>query len=341
MEKILDEFVQVKPDFVEYCDKVYNLIRSILKSNLVNVHQVTSRVKEFDSLKNKIESKAGKYTRLSDITDIVGVRIITYFEDEVDIISQIIEQEFHVDHKNSVDKRILEVNTFGYKSLHYVVSLSESRNKLPEYQTYSLYKAEIQIRSILQHSWAEIEHDLGYKSNLVIPDVAKRSFYRISALLEVADIEFVNLKMMLSRYKEEVKAQIVKSPSLFSLDQDTLIEFMNTNDLFISLQKKIRENSKLQVTETYGELRIPIETFQLYSINTIEDLISAFSQYSNLIYKYCVLDSVFISVGKAEPIHLLAEILMIINNNKELYDATYYAPYTFEDARRRLNSVID
>ena len=98
------------------------------------------------------------------MTDITGVRVITYFADQVDEIAKVMEGEFNIDIKNSIDKRdILDPDRFGYLSLHYViVSLSSARCALAEYRSFSELKAEVQVRSILQHAWAEIEHDLGY-----------------------------------------------------------------------------------------------------------------------------------------------------------------------------------
>ncbi|HVX01172.1 MAG TPA: hypothetical protein VHA52_12180 [Candidatus Babeliaceae bacterium] len=342
MTTLLDEFNQRKHEYAEYCEKLHNLINSILKSENVNAHQITVRVKESDSFKRKIENKQGKYTSLSDITDIVGLRIITYFEDDVDVVSKIIEREFNIDHENSIDKRNFEIDKFGYKSLHYVITLSDSRNKLLEYKKFSSYKAEVQIRSILQHSWAEIEHDLGYKSKFVIPDVAKRSFYRISALLEVADIEFVNLKKLLTAYKEEVKSQIADDPNRFTLDQDTLLEFMSSNKLFKHLEEEIASITKLPVTGTYGELSISIETFKEYEINTIEDLINALNKYSKLILAFApaLMKHIKASkLGKAISIHSLAEILQLENNNESLYK--YYGKNStfLKEAKKILNSV--
>ena len=79
-------------------------------------------------------------------------------------------------------------------SMHYVVSIHQNRLKFTEYKSYTNLKIEIQIRSILQHGWAEIEHDLGYKGAKGIPDEFKRDFNRISALLETADNEFDRLR---------------------------------------------------------------------------------------------------------------------------------------------------
>ncbi len=111
-----------------------------------------------------------------------------------------------------------------------MVSFSGDRLKLTEYSSYSNIKFEIQIRSILQHSWAEIEHDLGYKGEFEIPDIAKRTFYRLSALLEIADVEFVRLKEIILRYEKEVTAEIVKDKTEVPIDKASLLAYIHQSE---------------------------------------------------------------------------------------------------------------
>jgi putative GTP pyrophosphokinase len=101
-----------------------------------------------------------------------------------------VECEFVIDWENSVDKgELLSPDRFGYLSVHYVASLSPSRLALPEYKQYGSIKAEIQVRSILQHAWAEIERGLGYR-NQTMPGRVRRRFSMVAGLLEMADKEF-------------------------------------------------------------------------------------------------------------------------------------------------------
>ena len=73
-----------------------------------------------------------------------------------------LQDQFYIDEKNSVDKRkALGDREFGYLSLHRIAMVSPQRGKLIEYLRFKDEPFEIQIRSILQHAWAEIEHDLG------------------------------------------------------------------------------------------------------------------------------------------------------------------------------------
>lgn len=218
MEILIKQFEDKLSVFESFRIKTELLIRDILSANSVNFHQITSRLKSRESLEKKIMKKEG-YKNLNEITDIVGSRIILYFEDEVDKVAEIIEKEFQIDPDNSIDKRKIEFDRFGYLSLHYVVSLKRDRLKLIEYKEYKGLKLEIQIRSILQHSWAEIEHDIGYKGKHSIPDRAKRRFSRIAALLETADLEFVQLRNELTEYEFSVYNEIKSNPSNVNLNQ--------------------------------------------------------------------------------------------------------------------------
>ncbi|RYE12319.1 MAG: choice-of-anchor D domain-containing protein, partial [Sphingobacteriaceae bacterium] len=150
-------------------------------------------------------------------------------ESDIDPIAELIEKEFIKDEDNSVDKRKLQVDRFGYKSLHVVVSLNNERTTLKEYNRYKEFKCEIQIRSILQHAWAEIEHDLGYKGEISVPEPYKRSFNRLSALLETADIEFVRLKQELEQYENNLPNLIKSKTNIIDINSASLKLFMRSN----------------------------------------------------------------------------------------------------------------
>jgi ppGpp synthetase/RelA/SpoT-type nucleotidyltranferase len=170
------------------------MIQTLLEIEGIQFHSVTSRIKSKASVRQKLQ-RPDKKREFSDLTDVFGVRIITYFQDEVDTVAKLIEREFIVDPENSVDKRsLLDPDRFGYLSLHYVLQLKPERYTLTENRAYKDIRFELQIRSILQHAWAEIEHDTGYKSESEVPDTVRRRFSRLAGLLELADDEFLGIR---------------------------------------------------------------------------------------------------------------------------------------------------
>lgn len=285
MNPILQEYDSSK-DVLDNLDKtLLTLITSLLEQKNIKVHQVQTRVKDRSSLESKIVRKSNKYKALNDITDIVGVRIITYFDDEVDKIATMIEEEFVIDQDNSIDKRKIDDDKFGYRSLHYVASLKKERIKLPEYASCGEQKFEFQIRTILQHSWAEIEHGLGYKGEFEIPSSAKRTFYRVAALLEQADIEFVKLKSTIAEYEKAINQSVKEKPNEIEINKASLISFITTNENVIRIENEIAEcRSSIFIEEGEAQGLISdsligkIKSLGIKNIKQLEDLYLAFEQ---------------------------------------------------------------
>jgi putative GTP pyrophosphokinase len=240
IETILEQYDQEFEIYSAFCRKVSGLIEEILRENDLHVHSVTYRVKDRESLAKKLTRDESHYSSLESLTDISGIRITTYLEDDVDKVAGFIEKEFVIDHENSVDKRaLLDPDRFGYLSTHHVVSLSPERCRLVEYRRFPRLKTEIQTRSILQHAWAEIEHDLGYKSTQEVPHDIRRRFSRLAGLLELADQEFISIRNELSSYEESVPKKIEVTPQLVAIDKASLIAFVANSERVKTLDQKI------------------------------------------------------------------------------------------------------
>lgn len=125
------------------------------------------------------------YSSLEDVTDKVGVRVVTRYSSDVDHVCAVLTSEFDV--LEDVDHRVASVETFGYSSRHLVLILGPTRKGLPEWRQYGDLRAEVQVRSILQHAWASISHGLDYKSDKEVPSEVRRKLFRVAALLETGD----------------------------------------------------------------------------------------------------------------------------------------------------------
>lgn len=88
--KILDEFDTELARYESFADKLKALVIEIIKEHGRDVHSVSARVKSRASFTRKISDTNRNYTKLSDITDVCGIRIITYFQDDVDVIAELI-----------------------------------------------------------------------------------------------------------------------------------------------------------------------------------------------------------------------------------------------------------
>lgn len=198
MDNIDGEYEKISSRIQEFRLVLERLIQALLEVEGIQIHSVTSRIKSKNSVLRKLQ-RPGRVGGIDDLTDMLGVRIITYFQDDVDTVARLIEREFTIDRDNSVDKRaLMDPDRFGYLSIHYVARLNLDRIALPEYRSYDNIRFEIQVRSILQHAWAEIEHDLGYKSESSVPREVRRRFSQLAGLLELADKEFLEIRKNLT-----------------------------------------------------------------------------------------------------------------------------------------------
>ena len=202
-KEIIEQYLRDREAFVQLGDIVSGMLKASLKEHQIDVMAVEHRVKEEHSLEGKLELKGEKYKNLNDITDILGARIICFFSDDVDKAAELVEGMFSIDWDNSVNKRNqLTPEAFGYLSLHYICTLPKDS---PYPKELKNKKFEIQIRSTLQHTWAEISHDLGYKSEFGVPKKITRELSRVAGLLEIADDQFISIRDDIRKYSEEVQ----------------------------------------------------------------------------------------------------------------------------------------
>jgi ppGpp synthetase/RelA/SpoT-type nucleotidyltranferase len=189
--------------YVAYARTLEQILKQICRS-WAPLAIVQARAKAFPSFAEKMARKAARYMALGiQPTDLCGARIITETQAEVDHVSAVIRDTFSVDDENSVDVRTrLKAAEFGYLSVHYVVQL---RGKeifgIPVPPEIKDRKAEIQVRTLLQHAWASISHDRIYKASFRIPEHFRRQLARMAALLEEADGQFGSSVLALDSYK--------------------------------------------------------------------------------------------------------------------------------------------
>lgn len=216
------------------------LLQELLRAKELRVHSVRHRVKSLSSLQRKIGRDDASYEGLGEVHDLLGIRVITFFPDEVDAVAEVIEDEFEIDRDNSVDKReLLDPDRFGYLSTHYVASLSHERAQLTEFERFGESCFEIQVRSILQHAWAEIEHDLGYQSSAAIPNSMRRRFSRLAGVLEMADDEFQSLRNDATEYQETVEDEVDRDPDSVTIDQDSIHALISSSKETEELDREV------------------------------------------------------------------------------------------------------
>lgn len=130
-----------------------------------------------------------KYSQPQDMTDFAGLRVICYLTKDKKNVAGFLEDNFKVIKKE--DKSLdLSSNRLGYNAIHLDAMLKYDRASLPEHENYKGLRFEIQITTILQHTYAEISHNLIYKTGDVLPDEIQRQIELTSAKLECVDKDY-------------------------------------------------------------------------------------------------------------------------------------------------------
>lgn len=229
IDQAIEQFSLRRPEYIRFTSKMEILLCDLLAVEKLDFHLLEARTKDVASFRDKIARTSKAYVDpLSEVTDLCGLRVIAYYQDHVDAIGRLIAAEFHVDDDHSL-VHSSSGPEFGYKSSHFVVRLRTDRSALREWQGLSEFSAEIQVRTVLQHAWAAISHKLQYKREEDVPQVLKRKLFRLSALFEVADDEFVSLRSASSIVTREIVDQLAGGNRKLSLDSVSLRQLLATS----------------------------------------------------------------------------------------------------------------
>ena len=266
-EMLLQQYRELLPTLEKQAKEAYDLMRHALRQQGIYVTAIEFRVKTEQSLAGKLERKGRKYKTIYDVTDLVGLRIITFYTDEVDKVAAIAKRVFDIDWQESVDKRKLhQLDSFGYNSLHYICRLKDATPEQPRF--------ELQMRTALQHVWSTIEHDTGYKGDVKIPREYKRQFSRLAGMLELVDDEFSRLRLVLTDYRRQVQT-LVKSGQLddVSLSSDSFRSYLDLKP-FDRLNRRIAAVNQAEIYPVSMMNYLPIlESFGLETLGDVQHFI--------------------------------------------------------------------
>ena len=263
-EELLRQFRELRPTLEQISREAYDLLQRALSEQGIYVTAIEHRVKTEKSLAGKLELKGGKYKNIDDVTDLVGLRVITFYTDEVDKVAVIAKNIFDIDWEKSVDKRkVHQLDAFGYNSLHYICRLKSGGPRF-----------ELQMRTALQHVWSTIEHDTGYKGDVKIPREYIRQFNRLAGMLELVDDEFSRLRTVLTDYRRQLQA-LVKSGQLddVPLSGDSFRNYMDLRP-FERLNKRIAAVNQAEIYPISMRSYLPVlESFGLETLGDVQHFI--------------------------------------------------------------------
>ncbi|WP_323587011.1 GTP pyrophosphokinase [Aliarcobacter butzleri] len=219
---LFQEYNNKLPNYDRARENISEALEEYLKENNISFVTIESRIKDFESFYEKISRK--KYSNpFEENEDFCGIRIILYFQDDIEKVNKIIEDNFIIEESENKSTK-LEDNEFGYRSNHLIIKIKDSWCVTPNYRGLENIKIELQIRTVLMHTWAAIEHKLGYKSNQELPKNLKRKLYLMSAQLENADMQFQEIKNDAENFQHTTIEESIKNGEFTAekLNIDTL-----------------------------------------------------------------------------------------------------------------------
>lgn len=228
-EQLLTKYKEMAPVYDRLGANLCAAIQTFLDEKRIPFLDISSRVKSFESAWEKVSRKHYS-SPFEQIEDWCGVRVICYYPSDVQGIGDVLREEFDVEAEEDTAHR-LKAQEFGYRSTHFVLKVKDSWLKAPQYRGLASIKAEVQVRTILMHAWAEIEHKLAYKSAEQVPDMFRRRLYRLSAKFEEADEQFEDLRRDLAEYRDAVRENAKDDLESFrdkDVDLDTFQVLLDT-----------------------------------------------------------------------------------------------------------------
>ena len=283
-QELLRQYESLLPVYRQMEKVIPDKLKEFFDEAGIIVAALEHRIKTKESLAGKLKLKGGKYRDIYDITDLVGLRVITFYIDDVDKVASIVERLFEIDWENSIDKRKAhEIDSVGYLSLHYICRIPESSYKDPEHPELNKIRFEVQMRTILQHAWSNMNHDTGYKSGVEIPSIYMRNMSRLAGMLELVDDEFSRIRREITDYRRNVQ-NLVSSGNLeeVQLDGDSFKSYLQIGP-FDALSKRIASINQAEIQPV--DLSNFLALFKAMGFKTLGDIAKMVKEYSDAAYQ--------------------------------------------------------
>lgn len=224
-----------RPELERLTKLFIEFVTELLDDAGINYVSITGRTKSVESFAAKAartivaadgETVAMYGDPLTEITDQIGVRVVTYLRGDVTAVAEVLSDQFSVFDDRDMGQETARQGRFGYSSRHLLVAPDPLKPLPAAYAELKGRTASVQLRSILQHAWAEFEHDVRYKGTIPVeqaPDLDRR-FTLAAGLLELADREFTEIR---DRLQASMEGQQVPSgqddPRISSADLATFL----------------------------------------------------------------------------------------------------------------------
>lgn len=265
--RLQQEYRDILPVATHLAETLVNELRHLTRRDGISLAvPIEHRIKTWDSIEQKFvraNDDLGHIrfsgASLSDLSDLIGLRIIVLFQRDLAQVLKLLESAFRV--TDTEDKGANRaVDQFGYSSVHYQIRVPDSWITVPTFKAFQGFEAEVQVRTLSQHMWAAASHKLQYKQEGSVPEHMRRAIHRISSLLELIDSEYERLLTERDNYRSEVRGS-------------QHIGRLNTDVLEAILDARLPKQNKAGY-EPYSMLVWELGKLGILNADGLEDLIS-------------------------------------------------------------------
>lgn len=236
VNRLVADYERQRADYFAFTQKLDGLLRELAHGAELAFESIEGRAKDPANLRGKLMRPEKDYRELREVTDLAGLRIVTTYQEDVEKAVQLIREEFEIDEANSVDKRKhLDPREFDYLTVSLIVSLKNPRSTLREWSNFAALKAEIQLRSALQHTWAQVSRALQYTREAQVPPELRRRLYRLMAMFEVADDEFSVIRVKHRELAERTESGVTAQELAIELSIESARRYLEQTTLVTKL----------------------------------------------------------------------------------------------------------
>jgi len=283
---LISEYQKNFPIYQQFIKEIQSLLAGMLADHQIGYSQIESRIKSLPAFLDKayrlISGNEQFYFRFNDL---IGIRVITFYSTDVDRIAALIENKFKIHAKNfEYESHNRSPDQFGYASKHYKVSLADEEIKTGKLTQFKDIIFEVQIRTIVQHAWATIDHKIRYKSAAKLPNDIQREIFQLNALFELADNQFLTIKKKLEAEDQKELQKYKNGDFSAKINAATLEHFFQKKQTLLnSIADQAQEIGYKKIADQYDVncIRYLLVVFQRVGINTIGELEKLFKRIEN------------------------------------------------------------
>lgn len=260
LEKLQKEFISINKTIESFSIELTRQVQQLVIDNEIGLgFPIQCRTKTWESIAEKLNFMDVK--SVLDLQDLCGLRIVLLFKRDIKKIISIIKQNFKIVREYDTQER-LDSDQFGYSSYHTIINMPDKWFEIPTLKNFKGIKAEIQIRTLAQHTWAAASHILQYKTDENVPKTILRSIYRVSAILETVDIEFERFLQERDEYIKQLHKLSPEEINEAKLNVNSLEKILDEN--FPLLNKSANENYSLVLDDlSLAKVHYPNDLIQL------------------------------------------------------------------------------